>query len=97
MRRVIIRTALKGTIILTGILLISTGVQLLIRFQGAEAIISVIGGQISAAYPGQNEVLRKQAVGYIHEVMGINKPFVPDLWPFDNESLWHKPEPEQVD
>jgi ABC-type dipeptide/oligopeptide/nickel transport system permease component len=93
MRQVLIRTAFKGVIVLIGILLISTGLQLMIRFWGVEPLISMIGEQVSEAYPGQDEVLRKQAMDYIREAMGLDRPFVPDLWPFDNESLWDKPEP----
>ena len=92
MRQVLIRTAARGVIILIGILLISTGLQLMIRFWGVEPIISMAGGQMSEAYPGQNEELCKQRVDYVHKLMGLDRPFVPDLWPFDNESLWHKTE-----
>ena len=92
MRQVIARYTAKAAIILAGILIVSTCLQLMIRFQGAESIISIIGGQMSEAYPGQNEILRKQTVDYVHELMGLDRQFAPDLWPFDNESLWSKSE-----
>ena len=92
MRQVFIRTAFKGVTVLIGILLISTGLQLMIRFRGVELLISEIREPMSEAYPGEGEELRKQAVDYIHKLMGLDRPFVPDLWPFDNESLWHKTE-----
>jgi ABC-type dipeptide/oligopeptide/nickel transport system permease component len=95
MKQVLIRTAVKGVIILIGILLISTGLQLMIRFYGVEPIISMTSQQMSESYPGQNEELRKQAVDYIHKAMGLDRPFVPDLWPFDNESFWHKAEQKE--
>jgi ABC-type dipeptide/oligopeptide/nickel transport system permease component len=93
MRQVLIRTAAKGVIVLIGILLISTGLQLMIRFWGMEPLISMIGGQMSEACLGQNEELHQQATEYFRQAMGLDRPFVPDLWPFDNESLWDRPEP----
>ena len=93
MRQVLIRTAFKGVIVLIGILVISTCLQLMIRFQGAEQIISMVSQPASESYPGQNEELRKQATDYVNKLMGLDRPFVPDLWPFDNESLWGRTEP----
>jgi hypothetical protein len=88
MRQVLIRTGVKGIAVLVGILVISTCLQLMTRFQGAEQLIVMAGGQMSEAYPGQNEILRKQTVDYVNKLMGLDRPFVPDLWPFDNGSLW---------
>ncbi len=96
MRRVIARTFIKGIAVLLGILVISSALQFLIYVRGAEQFIELRGGQMSEAYPapGRDEVVSKESIAYINELF-FNRPFTPDLWPFDNESLWHKSRPEQ--
>ncbi len=89
MRRVLIRTGLKGIMILIGILLISTILQFMIWVRGPELISEMVLGLQSEEYPGQNEQYRRQAIDSFREAMGWTDRFVPDLWPFDNESLWH--------
>jgi hypothetical protein len=93
MRQVLIRTAFKGVIVLVGILLISTGLQLMIRIYGAEQFIELTGSQVSEAYPapGRDEVISEEELKRVYEY--FNGPFIPDPWPFDNESLWVRTEP----
>jgi hypothetical protein len=56
----------------------------MIRINGAEYIISMAGSMSSEAYPGESEELTKD---YVHNLMGLDRPFFPDFWPFDNESF----------
>ena len=93
MRQVLIRTAVKGVFTLLGILLISTALQLMIWFRGIDPLIQMVGVQMTEEYPGQNEEYRRHAIDCFREAMGLDRPFVPDLWPFDNESLWSRPDP----
>jgi hypothetical protein len=83
MRVFIIRATLKSVIILLGVLVISTGLQLTIRFHASEIIDIFMAG------------IHTQTREYFVKEFGLDRPFVPDLWPFDNESLWHRPKPEQ--
>ena len=87
MRQVLIRTAFKGLIILIGILLICTILQFMIYLRGPKLISEMVTGHMSEAYLGQNEEYRRQAMEYFSHAMGWTNRFVPDLWPFDNESL----------
>ena len=91
MRQVFIRTVIKGLGVLVGILVISTALGFLIHVRGADKILELRGSQISSADPTQE---RDEAIAYINEFLGFNRPFIPDLWPFDNESFWHKAEKE---
>ena len=95
MRHALMRIAVKGVFTLLGILLISTALQLMIWFRGIDPLIQMVmvGGQMIEEYPGQNEESRRHAVDHFREAMGLDRPFVPDLWPFDNESLWSRPDP----
>jgi hypothetical protein len=92
MREVIIRTVVMGGIILAGVLLISSGLQLMIRFWGVGPVISMASQPASESYRGEREELHRRAVDNVREAMGLDCLFVPDLWPFDNESLWSNPE-----
>jgi len=92
MRGVILRTAVMGGIILANVLLISSGLQLMIRFWGVNPVVSMAFQPASESYSGEKEELHRRAVDNAREAMGLDRPFVPDLWPFDNESLWVEPE-----
>jgi ABC-type dipeptide/oligopeptide/nickel transport system permease component len=85
MRQVLIRTAVKGVIILIGILLICTILQFMIWVRGPE-FIELMLGQISVT----DERAYEQVQNYLYRELGLDRPFIPDLWPFDNESLWDK-------
>lgn len=86
MRQVLIRTAFKGLIILIGILLICTILQFMIWLQGSEPIVSTV------LEPSGDPDWIKDVELRVHQAMGMDHIFVPDLWPFDNESLWHRAE-----
>ncbi len=92
MQKVITRYITKAAVTLVGILIISAGLQLMIRSWGVEPLVSMVGGHASEAYQGQNKEIRRQSTYYFREAMGLDRPFVPDLWPFDNKSLWNRPD-----
>ena len=92
MTGVVERAALKWLAVLAGILVISACLQLAIRIHALEAFSELIGGQVSEAYPapGRDEIMNGEQIASINEFLGLDRPFIPDLWPFDNESLWHQ-------
>jgi len=99
MRQFIGRTLFKGLAVLVGILVISTVLQLAIRIHGQEAFSELIGGQMTEGYaypaPGRDGVITGEELDNINEFLGPGRPFVPDFWPFDNESCWHETEQEE--
>ena len=86
------KAIIKALGVLIGILAISTALQYMIYAQGAEYLISMAGSQSSEAYPGQSEELTTE---YVRNLMGLDRPFIPDLWPFDNVSFWHETEEKE--
>ena len=87
MRQVLIRTAVRGVTVLLGILVISSALQFMIWVRGPEFVEQMLG-QISVT----DERAYEQVEDYLYRELGLDRPFVPDLWPFDNESLWDKTE-----
>ncbi len=88
MRQVLIRTAFKSVIILIGILLICTILQFMIWIRGPE-FVDIMMAQISFTDAAGEEQTKKA----LYRELGLDHPFIPDLWPFDNESLWDKADP----
>lgn len=90
MKRVLIRTVIKGLSTLVGILVISTALQYLMHVWGGEQFIELKGSQ-SEAYPApeRDEPISKESMAYINEFF-YGRPFIPDLWPFDNVSFWQE-------
>lgn len=89
MRQVLIRTVVKGITVLIGILLISSLLQFTIWVQGPE-LVELMMKELSFPPSYINIEKYEQIKGYLYRELGLDRPFVPDLWPFDNESLWHK-------
>ena len=83
MRVVVLRILIKGITLLVGILLISSALQFITWLQGPEMVEKMLE-QMSFAGPNGYE-LTKQA---LYEQLGLDHFFIPDLWPFDNRSLW---------
>ncbi len=88
MRQVLIKTAIKGVIIIIGILLICTILQFMIYLRGPEFVEIMIENMSFTDAAGE-----KQTKQHLYRQLGLDHWFVPDLWPFDNESLWDKAEP----
>ncbi len=90
MKQILMRTAVKGAIVLIGILVISSALQFMIWVRGPE-FVELMLGQISVT----DERAYRQVQNYLYRELGLDHPFIPDLWPFDNESLWHKTEQKE--
>jgi hypothetical protein len=89
MGQVIARTAVKGVTVLVGILLVSSLLQFMIWVRGPEFVEQMLR-QISVT----DERAYEQVENYLYIELGLDHPFTPDLWPFNNQSLWHRPRPE---
>ena len=85
----IARTGVKGMMVLLGILVVSSLLQFMIYVRGPE-FVDIMLEQMSFAGPNGYEQTKKA----LYKELGLDHPFTPDLWPFDNQSLWHRPRPE---
>jgi hypothetical protein len=88
MRQVLIRTGLRGIIILIGILLICTILQFVTYLRGPEFVDIMMENMSFTDAAGEEQT--KKA---LYRELGLDHWFIPDLWPFDNQSLWDKAEP----
>lgn len=73
-----IRILVKGISIFLALLIIIMGWQFIIRAQAVDALVGVI------IYDPPPPNLR----AIISQQLGLDRPFVPDFWPFDEKSLW---------
>ena len=83
MRVVISRILIKGSAVLAGILLISSALQFITWREGPEMVERMLE-QMSFAGPNGYELTKKA----LYKQLGLDHFFIPDLWPFDNRSLW---------
>jgi len=84
MKNRLIKIFLRWSAVLAGVLLISSMLQFGIWVKGLE-IVEQLLSQIS--FP--DAAGEKQGRDLIYRELGLDHFFIPDLWPFDNESLWH--------
>ena len=83
MRIIIVQILIKGLAILAGVLLISSALQYITWRKGPEMVEQMLE-QMSFAGPNGYELTKKA----LYEQLGLDHFFIPDLWPFDNRSLW---------
>ena len=83
MRVVISRILLKGIAVLLGVLLISSALQYITWCKGPEMVEKMME-QMSFTGPNGYELTKK----VLYKQLGLDHFFIPDLWPFDNKSLW---------
>ena len=83
MRVVIVRILFKGITVLLGVLLITSALQYIMWLKGPEMVDKMLE-QMSFAGPNGRELTRKA----LYKQLGLDHVFIPDLWPFDNRSLW---------
>jgi Ca-activated chloride channel family protein len=83
MKHPMVKIAAKAGLTLVFVLLISIGLQFLIRFQPSHNIDIMVSEMSSQSSVGQQLTSE-----YVLHQLGLDKPFTPDLWPFDNQSLW---------
>jgi hypothetical protein len=88
MKQVLIRTIVRSAAVLAGILLVSSALQFMIWARGPESVEVMMKNMSFTDERG-----REQTKDYLYRELGLDHPFIPDLWPFDNESLWHKTKP----
>ena len=79
MKVVIGKALLRAACCLLGVMVIMIGIQYLFRFTPGNTIDMMLAQSQSASLADRNA---------IEHMLGYDKPFVPDLWPFDNESLY---------
>jgi hypothetical protein len=82
------KTAVKKAVVkwlfgLVGILVIASALQFLVwssREELVDHMLAMISGPIDADYEAIEAGL--------NERLGFDRFFIPDLWPFDNTSIW---------
>jgi len=83
MRVVISRILVKGLAMLLGVLLITCALQYITWLKGPEMVEKMLE-QMSFTGPNGRELTKKA----LYKQLGLDHFFIPDLWPFDNRSLW---------
>ena len=79
MKKALARIAIKGAVTLMAILLIITGIQFL-TWTNRGQTMDLLTSNMAVESGTSKEALQHS--------LGLDKPFRPDIWPFDNKSVW---------
>lgn len=81
MKTTVKKAVVKWLFVLVGILVIASALQFLVYLRGVDLLVLSV-----ESMPGPTD--DEETERYFLHKLGWNKAFVPDLWPFDNTSIW---------
>ncbi len=85
MKTAVKKTLIKGVVTLAGILLIASALQFLV-WSNREALVDDMLAMISGPIGADYVTIQSRLV----DRLGFDHFFIPDLWPFDNLSIWRR-------
>ncbi|MBN2238893.1 MAG: hypothetical protein JW712_03890 [Dehalococcoidales bacterium] len=84
MKRILWKPLKRALVVFIFILLISTVYQYVIYLNGPEYVEDILSRMSFSGPDGYRKTKE-----YLYKEMGLDHHFVPDWWPFDDDSLFH--------